>query len=244
MNRLLPCLLVWTALSLVAAKPNDPPAPFGPGDPSPPKPGRATHPLPPWLRLPPSPPKVAVVVNAENNHEPAPEEQVAVRAALTAASIVWYDNDGRVKRIDCRAASDAAVRQIATLPHLGNLTIEGPKITDAGLAPLVKATKLRTQGFVNTQISNSGLKVVGQMTQVESLWFGLANPQITGAGMKHLAGRSTWKTSTSSVLRSRTTDCGTSADSLLCGPDLQRGGNRGRIGRTCAPGFPGHAADQ
>ncbi len=126
-----------------------------------------------------------------------PNEREAIIAAKGGAG---FDDRGHMKGAFSNAATDADVKLFAAVEglevlHIGPLVmepiegrcVEGPRISDAGLAPLVKTPKLRELVLVETQITDEALKFVGEMAGLESL--GLVRcPRITGAGMAHLDG--------------------------------------------------------
>ncbi len=190
MNRILPYLLAWAAFSLVAAKPIDPPS-QQPNNPS----VGSRHATDDELNLP-QPPRKPIVPDPAKLAKALPEEREAVRAAIVGRGGAGYNNHGRVNSIQSEEATDADVKLFAALPDLESLyigpfvvkPIEGywgePRVTDAGLARLLKARKLRSLGLTDTHLTDEALKIVGQLTDIESLV--LSSKGITDAGMAHL----------------------------------------------------------
>ena len=190
MNRILPCLLTLAAFPLVAA---------GSGDPPPPQPhnpaATSRHATDDELNLP-QPPRKPIVPDPAKLAKALPEEREAVRAAVVGRGGARYNQHGQVGYIESEDATDADVKLFGALPHLEYLHL-GPSIqnrirgyggqspiTDAGIASLLGARKLRRLSLVNTQVTDEAMKVVGQLTAIESLV--LASRNITGAGMAHL----------------------------------------------------------
>ena len=132
------------------------------------------------------------------NPKPLPVETEAVVAAIADHGSVQYNAHGRVWRVDCEDATDADIKLFAALPDLECLYIgplirepfEGPtrrsNVSDAGLAPLLKASKLRKLSLTNTQVTDAGVSTIGRMTKL--IWLGLASEGITGESMGYLDG--------------------------------------------------------
>lgn len=193
MNRMLTCLLSLAAFVFVAAKPGDQPPPAN----SPSAKSQDTTDangetiVMPRRRKP-------IVPDPARLLKALPEEREAVRAAIVGDGGARYNDHGRVKWIICEGATDADLKLFGALPDLEELHIGPdvikcfeynylqPTVSDAGLSPLLKAGKLRTLALVDTQVTNDGLKVVGQLTNLRSLV--LCRTGITGYGMRHLDG--------------------------------------------------------
>jgi hypothetical protein len=132
------------------------------------------------------PPRKGVIVDLKNHPNPLPEEREAVRAAIEAGATVEYDATNHVRRLaDFDCVTDADMKLFGGLQHLEVLILKSPDVTDAGLAGLAKAKKLRIIELTDTQATDAGMRFVGQMTNLESL--SLSSEHITGAGLVHLA---------------------------------------------------------
>lgn len=142
-------------------------------------------------------PKVDVAAVAARYRQPLFEEKEAFLAAIAGSGGVGYDSRGRIITVRCENATDADLQLFAELKELEGLHIGGdgfekpivgraaaPTVTDGGLAPLVKISKLRKLELFDSEISDEGLKTIGQLTGLESL--GLESPNITGPGMANL----------------------------------------------------------
>ncbi len=190
MKRILPLLLLLLGHSLHATEPNhlaSPPATFDP------QAYRAAHAPPPNKALEKRNEEII-----KNLPKPLPDEREAFLAAGAADGWGQFDDRGRVKTVFCGEASDADIKLFAALVAMESLHVgpdilqpfEGPlpkkpMVTDAGLAPLEKASKLRTLAFVNAEISDAGLQHIGQLTDLTSLLL-VRCARVTGAGMARL----------------------------------------------------------
>ena len=169
----LPCLVIITGVLLTAANPKDQQSQPKTGDPS---------------------------TLSEQELNPVAERKRAAESIVAQPEKggARQDRLGPVKLIECVDATDADLRSFAALDGLESLSVAGTNVTDAGLAALVKTHTLRHLWIGSAihvyegrnpgdpQITNEGLKSVGQLVNLESL--ALCVPRITGAGMAHLDG--------------------------------------------------------
>ena len=194
MNRILPLFFVLSGFFLAAANPDDRQVQPRTSDPSA-NAKEAADGNGDTLLVPP---RQRAVVDPARLLEALPEEREAVRAAIVGRGGAGYDNRGRVRSIGSEEATDADMRLFGALPGLEALSVGPPvrkclearyghpTVSDAGMTSLLKTSKLRSVDLVDTQVTNEGLKVIGQLTDIESLR--LCSPQITGAGMAYLDG--------------------------------------------------------
>ncbi len=82
--------------------------------------------------------------------------------------------------------ADEGVTHLRGLKRLRFLSLEGTKVTDAGLAPLVQFPALTILDLARNPITDAGLAHVGKLTRLRGL--GLAGTKITDGGLAHLAG--------------------------------------------------------
>jgi len=76
----------------------------------------------------------------------------------------------RALRLDKTETTDADLEKIATeYPNLVELTLSETNITDTGLAPLVKLTKLRKVRISKTAITDEAAKVLAQIPSLEDI---------------------------------------------------------------------------
>lgn len=81
--------------------------------------------------------------------------------------------------------SNAGLKHLAELPNLHWLDVSvNPHITDDGLAPLQRLSRLEHLDLSGTRITNAGLPLLGRMTQLTSL--NLSSTRINNDGLEHL----------------------------------------------------------
>ncbi len=141
-------------------------------------------------------PKIDVAAEAARYRQPLPDEREAFLAAIAGNGGVGYDSGGQISGVVCQDATDADLQLFAELKGLESLHIGGdlekpfegllarPRVTDAGLAPLLKTPKLRKLKLYDVKIGDEGLKTIGQLTALESL--AIESPNVTGPGMANL----------------------------------------------------------
>jgi Leucine-rich repeat (LRR) protein len=82
-------------------------------------------------------------------------------------------------------APGEALKRIAGLKHVKELSLTGPKVTDAALRELVELKNLRSLGLADTKVTDAGLKELARLQGLESLY--LEGTLVTFGGMKELA---------------------------------------------------------
>ena len=112
----------------------------------------------------------------------AEHPQVA-RAAKTADRAYL---DGREDLdLSYSRAGDAELAQLAGLPHLKTLRLEGTEVTDRGLANLKVLPALRVLFLSHTAISDDGLASLAAVRTLEQVT--LSETNVTDRGLQHLA---------------------------------------------------------
>ena len=96
-----------------------------------------------------------------------------------------------IKAIPARTAQDQAPRvtaagleQLADLPYLEKVLLEGKQVSDAWLKPLTRAKKLKDVELVGTSITANGWQYFSKMSQLEVLK--VQGSKIDGKALEHL----------------------------------------------------------
>ena len=84
-----------------------------------------------------------------------------------------------------KPVSDADVNVLTGLAGLHNLVLRETRITDAGLAHLKRARRLRVLDLDQTRVSDAGLAHLGELTSLRGLY--LARTEVTDAGLAALS---------------------------------------------------------
>jgi len=94
-------------------------------------------------------------------------------------SAVQVDIDGR------NGAIDDAITVFANLPHLKNLRLRGPGITDSVMAKIGKLTELRVLQIWQSSVTDAGCENLGTLTQLKLLEL-YSDRLIGDAGLTHI----------------------------------------------------------
>jgi hypothetical protein len=87
---------------------------------------------------------------------------------------------------DCKSWTDADFRQLGQLTRLKSLSF-GPGLTDRALASLSGLTELERFGSNGMQVSDEGIKPLGQLKKLRSLALFHPGKNFSGSGLAHLA---------------------------------------------------------
>ena len=89
-----------------------------------------------------------------------------------------------IERIDLtdQDVTDADLENLASVPELKALTLQGTKITDEGLTHLLALKELKDLNLTNTNVSDTGLKLLEGLESLEKLH--LHNTAVTNDGLK------------------------------------------------------------
>lgn len=88
-------------------------------------------------------------------------------------------------RIGHADVDDQALANLATLPRLTRLDLQGTAAGDAGLSHLAKMKRLESLDLSNTNVTDAGMAELARLTRLRTLY--LDETRVTSAGVKHLA---------------------------------------------------------
>lgn len=88
---------------------------------------------------------------------------------------------------DARGLSDEGIRYLAGLKRLENIHISDSRIGDESLEVFSRLPRVHTLSLQQNRFTDAGLAHLKDMTQLKSLWIGLARVRkVTDAGVAHL----------------------------------------------------------
>ncbi len=133
--------------------------------------------LNPPVQAPP-PPKVVPAT---------PEQQRAIATLQRLNATIKFDRSGRVFQVNFEpgAVVDDILEELLPLTEIVNLSLQGTKVTDAGLKHVAGFKKLQQLYLGQTTVTDAGLKELATLERLTHL--GLENTHITDAGIHSIS---------------------------------------------------------